>query len=99
MTIITKKRLIIALGVLLTFALVIWYFFPFFMGKWFLYQNDKVKAYLTMQPTYIETLPPVPKEWTDLHLGGITLELPLPRYQKIRGLETQIYFMSESREM
>ena len=69
------------------------------MGKWFLYQNDKVKAYLTMQPTYIETLPPLPKEWSDLHLGGITVELPLARYQKIRGMETQIYFFSESGEM
>jgi len=96
MTIITKKRLTISLGVLLFAAIVIWYFFPVFVNKWFMYQTAGFTKYVAVSPTYIEKLPESPKNWDKITIDALSFKLPISEYKKIRGVDNFIYFTSDA---
>jgi len=91
----TKKRLFISLGLLSLLSLIIWYFFPVFVNKWFIYESG-FKKYLNVTPTYIDKLPEPPKEWATLSIDKLVLKLPISKYKIISGRDTYLNLASEA---
>ena len=90
----TRGIIGISFGLLLVVALFAWYFFPFYMFKLFFYRNDSLRKYLEITPVEVTALKPPPKEWNTIAVGGLTLMLPMSRYESVQGKETYLYCTS-----
>jgi hypothetical protein len=92
-----RKSKVIALvsGFLLVIGFLVWYCYPVLV---FRLQRDKIfgnfKNYHVVTPESIVTLKSPPQEWMNLDIGNLTIRLPMLRYDKVGGYETNIYFAS-----
>ena len=92
----TKKILWVSLGMVAAIAIAGWYFFPIYMYR-LSYQNDDLKMkYLGLKPRHVDNLAVPPQDWSNIKLGGISLKIPLYRFNKIEGSDTSLSLRSDS---
>lgn len=73
-----------------------WYFFPIYTYR-FNYQNDDLKMkYLSIKPTHINELAAPPQDWSVIQVGGVSLRIPLSRFNKIEVTDTSLKLQSKS---
>ncbi|MGA2516962.1 MAG: hypothetical protein ABSG44_10495 [Thermodesulfobacteriota bacterium] len=94
-----RKSKVIALvsGFLLVIGFLVWYYYPVLV---FRLHRDKsfgnLKSYHGVTPEPIVTLKSPPQEWMNLDIGNLTIRLPMLRYDKVSGYETNIFFASDT---
>ncbi|HYA13261.1 MAG TPA: hypothetical protein VEF33_02870 [Syntrophales bacterium] len=93
----SRKSKVVALvtGSILVIGFLVWYYYPVLV---FRLQRDKsfgnLKSYHGVTPELIVTLKSPPQEWMNLHIGDLTIRLPMLRYDKVSGDEANIWFVS-----
>jgi hypothetical protein len=90
----TKKILVSSVVVLSLTAIIIWYFFPILIAKWFMFDH-KVNKSFEIVPHLIERLPMPPTDWGNISIGALKLRLPISEYNKIYGKGQYINFISD----
>ncbi len=87
----SKKVIVIFSGLICITGIFIWYYFPFFMYKWFWYQNEIFRQDLDKSVVTISKLQEPPKEWDSIIIDDLSMKLPMLKITKIAGEENYLH--------